>query len=84
MAQDGYHPLPFPGGDVEALAKWIELELERLSISLVEQVAVDLRPVYREPERPRDGMLVFADGTEWNPGSGAGTYERRGGAWVKL
>lgn len=37
-----------------------------------------------EPFRPREGQLVFADGTDWNPGGGAGYYERVGGAWNKL
>lgn len=36
------------------------------------------------PLKPRDGQLVNADGVGWNPGSGAGYYERKGGAWVKL
>ena len=28
------------------------------------------------------GRLVFADGTVWNPGSGAGYYRYNGAAWV--
>lgn len=80
----GYHPLPFNGDDLNALASWVEEELKKIAVSMSEHIAIDLRPVYREPERPRDGMIVFADGTSWDPGSGAGAYERRGGAWVKL
>lgn len=34
--------------------------------------------------RPREGMLAFADGTNWNPGSGQGIYAYYGAAWVKL
>ena len=37
-----------------------------------------------EPTRPRDGMVVYADGTNWNPGSGEGVYAREAAAWVKL
>jgi hypothetical protein len=37
-----------------------------------------------EPEKIQNGDLVYADGSNWNPGSGAGLYERRAGAWVKL
>lgn len=33
------------------------------------------------PEKPRDGMLRNADGTNWNPGSGAGLYRYGGGVW---
>jgi hypothetical protein len=37
-----------------------------------------------EPDDIADGWVAFADGVGWNPGSGAGLYERRGGAWFKL
>lgn len=37
-----------------------------------------------EPSKPTNGMLVYADGTSWNPGSGAGVYAYESGAWVKL
>jgi hypothetical protein len=45
---------------------------------------VRLNVLNREPIRPRNGMLVEADGTNWDPGSGAGLYIRRAGAWVFL
>jgi len=31
-----------------------------------------------------NGMVVYADGVDWNPGSGEGLYERNNGAWAKL
>lgn len=34
-----------------------------------------------QPPKPREGDIVKADGTAWNPGSGAGSYQYRGGAW---
>ena len=37
-----------------------------------------------EPTHRRDGMIAYADGTNWNPGAGAGFYGREEGAWVKL
>jgi hypothetical protein len=27
-----------------------------------------------EPDKPQVGQIVFADGTNWNPGSGRGLY----------
>ena len=36
------------------------------------------------PTKPREGMLVYADGTDWNPGSGAGYYVYYAGAWHPL
>jgi hypothetical protein len=43
-----------------------------------------LQEFHREPEKPQEGMMVLADGTDWNPGSGAGFYGYRGGAWVLM
>lgn len=40
-----------------------------------------LDPIYAEPAKYWDGMIVFADGTTWDPGSGGGVYLRRAGVW---
>ena len=64
--------------------EWLYYELQRVSSEMYRPDVLRLEVLHIEPERPQDGMLAFADGTDWNPGSGAGTYERRGGAWVKL
>lgn len=42
----------------------------------------ELRVLHAAPEKVRNGMEVEADGTDWNPGSGAGKYVYRSGAWV--
>jgi hypothetical protein len=68
----------------DELRSWLEGELDAVSKAIEETIAVDLRPVFRPPERPRDGMIVYADGTLWNPGGGVGVYARVAGAWVKL
>lgn len=33
------------------------------------------------PTKPRDGQIFFADGTDWNPGSGQGFYGYYAGAF---
>lgn len=71
-------------GTVEELRQWLIGEFKALSQSLNETTELELRPSKHEPTRPRDGMVVHADGTSWNPGSGAGTYRRQGGVWVKI
>src|SRR5215831_3569666 len=44
-----------------------------------------LRPVAVPPDKPRQGMIAYADGANWNPGSGEGSYEYTGGAiWRPL
>lgn len=35
------------------------------------------------PASPANGMLAYADGSSWNPGSGAGLYCYEGGSWTK-
>lgn len=39
---------------------------------------------YEAPFKPRETMIRFADGTEWNPGSGRGLYQYVSGTWTKL
>ena len=48
------------------------------------QTILHLDELDHEPEEPFDGMLVYADGTLWNPGSGEGFYGYESGAWIKL
>jgi hypothetical protein len=36
------------------------------------------------PEKPFQGMVKYADGTNWNPGSGEGVYGYYDGSWKKL
>ena len=43
-----------------------------------------LDTLYAAPKKYREGTIVKADGATWNPGSGAGVYCRRGGAWTFL
>lgn len=46
----------------------------------VELGAYDVQ--YRAPLRPRAGMVIYADGVTWDPGSGEGLYVfKRDNAW---
>ena len=45
---------------------------------------VQMTVVHNEPDKPRAGMMVEVDGTNWDPGSGAGLYIYRGGAWTRI
>lgn len=66
---------PTESPDGQALAAYLEDELQRLASSIVDDVqAVEIRPAHTVPLRPREGTLVYADGTDWNPGKGEGTY----------
>lgn len=69
---------------LDELRRYMEEELKKISNEFSETRALELRSSYVAPTRPRTGMIVSADGTSWNPGAGAGAYEYKGGAWVKL
>jgi len=34
--------------------------------------------------KPRNGIIVYADGTNWDPGQGRGLYQYQNGAWVLI
>ncbi len=64
---------------------WLQQEQQNIAAAMQEpQDSVRLNVLYAAPERIYEDMVVRADGSVWNPGSGAGVYARVGGAWVKL
>ncbi len=65
------------------------LELLRAELSKIEQNLalfdnIILKTLTEEPKNLKPGLTVLADGTAWNPGSGAGVYTYYGSAWHKL
>lgn len=81
-----YTPGQIPAGaTLEELKAWLAKELGR--IQEAEQAAVDgvqLKVLHVAPKRIRDGLMVMADGTNWNPGTGQGVYTWYAGSWKKL
>jgi hypothetical protein len=76
-----YIPRPAPS-DPAQLPGYLFQELQNLQQSLAAaRSTLVLAPLYAEPSKRPEGLVAFADGTTWNPGSGAGTYQWRGGAW---
>lgn len=65
------------------IADWAAGEFENLEgeLNLGMFLFVELHVA---PTKPRTGLTVLADGTDWNPGSGAGVYTYYGSAWHKL
>ena len=62
--------------------RWIVDEFRKLEQAWATGMdKIRLDPQYAAPEKPRDGMILVADGTTWNPGSGAGAYCYYGAAW---
>ncbi len=56
-------------------------ELLQISRAISELSERMITKFYEEPEKLRDGMLVYADGTDWNPGSGEGAYLYYNAVW---
>lgn len=73
-----------PIATLDELRAYVQEELKKIGDESAETTSLELRPIYAEPTRPREGMIVSADGVSWNPGAGAGAYEYKGAAWVKL
>ena len=61
-------------------------ELERIAAQLqaFEVPWVVLAPQGMEPSRLFEGMVANANGTDWNPGGGAGLYQYLSSTWTKL
>jgi hypothetical protein len=79
-----YSPAPAPTRQ-EDLTSYVYAELLRISgeFGMIEEGKF-LPILYAAPGKPREGTLVIADGTSWNPGSGKGLYEYKSGSWSKL
>ena len=76
-----YTPNPFIG-DVSA---YLQSELQKISEAMNSpQTSLKLSVSYSPPTKFGEGTIVLADGTSFNPGSGAGFYGYRGGSWRKL
>lgn len=70
--------------ELEAFRDWIENELQQISNAFTEQDIVYLRVLHVAPTKLREGMVIRADGSDWDPGAGAGVYTYLSSAWSKL
>jgi len=71
--------------DATTLAMWLYREFAALSISLLDTPALELRPITQPPVKPREGMIVYVDGTSWNPtGHGKGPYVFSYDLWLPM
>lgn len=71
--------------DATSLPAFLDQELSEIERAQNEPVFIlQLAVSNVPPAKVRPGMLVLADGTNWNPGSGSGFYGYRAGAWQFL
>lgn len=57
--------------DLDGLRNWMVQELRAVSLQMLTPELVE---THNEPLKPQHGRLYFADGTDWDPGSGRGVY----------
>lgn len=80
-----YAPRPMPkASDEQSVLEWANSEFLAIArqFNSVTLTQLDVQNV--APPKPREGMIAFADGTDWNPGAGRGYYGFVEGTWTKL
>lgn len=78
-----YLPNPPPLAASPAMRAYLDEELRRIA-DIVNTSTLHLDTLTEAPAKPENGILVYADGTNWDPGSGEGFYGFESGSWVKL
>jgi len=79
-----YNPGIIPISAPSNLRAWLAEELRRISNAVGPAEFAQLEPIDVEPAKPRKGMMVWAVGTNWDPGSGEGAYIYNGSTWDKV
>ncbi len=77
-----YAPSAVPDLGNAALQEWLRRELRALQGGF--ESVNDLDVLHAPPEKVKEGMIRYADGTDWNPGAGKGVYAYNGTTWTKL
>ena len=76
-----YSPSNVPTNPAD-LSRFIAVELEKIRNEFT--LTGDYDVLHSAPDKPQVGMVRWADGSDWNPGSGEGLYEYRTTGWSKL
>ena len=66
------------GGGIDSA---VMAEFNKIAQSLASLAAYLLPTVYEEPDKPRVGMMRYADGSSWDPGDGEGVYLYTSTGW---
>lgn len=74
-----------PPQDTERLLQYLDEEFVRIAQILNRVASGEYEILYAEPSRIFPGLVVYADGTSWDPGSGEGLYRRSlSNTWHKI
>lgn len=77
---DSYAPGRVPFSASKEIRNFLDEELNRIAQVLTSPF-IFLAPVFAPPKQPVNGMIAYADGTQWNPGAGEGAYIYMNGVW---
>jgi len=71
-----------PPQSTEALGTYLQQELHRVSelIGIISELVPGVQHV--APTKPSISSIAYADGTNWNPGSGEGLYVYKSTGWT--
>lgn len=69
--------------ELRELARWVKDELDKISRA-ISSLEHQYPPLNAEPSRYSVGFVAYADGTNWNPGSGEGLYVYKSTGWAYL
>jgi len=79
-----YNKSPVPSNP-EDIPAYLQAELDRLSAIIGNMADGHFEESNVVPSKPRAGDVRYADGSNWNPGSGEGLYLYLStGAWSNL
>lgn len=73
--------------DLEELARQMSEELREIENETrypAPGLGITLPELNVAPKKPRTGLTVLADGTNWNPGAGRGVYTYYNALWNRL
>ena len=74
-----------PPQDTERLLQYLDEEFVRIAQILNRVASGEYEILYAEPKRIFPGLVVYADGSSWNPNSGEGLYRRTlANTWHKI
>jgi hypothetical protein len=78
-----YTPSFIPANISLPLRSFLSTELRRIS-DFIRQSILFAEPLSSPPSKPENGVIAYAAGVNWHPGSGEGFYGFETGVWVKL
>ena len=79
-----YSPRPVPASIERAAQTYLADEFRKVRDALDVVDVIRFQERNAEPSKISDGMVLYADGSNWNPGDGEGLYARVNGAWQTL